>query len=37
VRAAVEGFAAIEAVGALTFKGFNRPVKDFNVQGLEGA
>ena len=37
VRAAVEVFATIEPIGALTFKGFNRPVKAFSVQGLEGA
>jgi class 3 adenylate cyclase len=34
VRAAVEGLAATEAVGELVLKGFNRPIKAFNVKGL---
>ena len=37
VRAAVEDIAAIEPVGELTLKGFNRPVRAFNVQGMQGA
>ena len=37
VRAAVEEFAAIEPVGELTLKGFNRPVRAFNVEGMQGA
>jgi class 3 adenylate cyclase len=35
VRAAVEGFATFEDVGELTLKGFNRPVKAYNVKGLQ--
>ena len=36
VRAAVEEFAAIEPVGELTLKGFNRPVRVFNLEGMQG-
>jgi class 3 adenylate cyclase len=32
----VEGVAAVEPVGELTLKGFQRPVKAFNVVRLEG-
>ena len=35
VRAAVESVAAIESVGKLVLKGFNRPVKAFSVRGLQ--
>jgi class 3 adenylate cyclase len=35
VRAAVEGFATFEDVGELTLKGFNRPVKAYNVKGVQ--
>jgi hypothetical protein len=31
MRAAVEDFTTMEAVGELTLKGFNRPVKAFNL------
>jgi adenylate cyclase len=34
VRAAVESVAAMEPVGELVLKGFNRPVKAFNITGL---
>ncbi len=37
VRAAVENLAATEPVGELALKGFNRPVKAFNVKGLQQA
>jgi adenylate cyclase len=35
VRAAVEGFATTEAVGELALKGFNRPVKAFNLMQVQ--
>ena len=35
VWAAVEGVAAMEPVGELVLKGFNRPVKAFNITGLQ--
>jgi adenylate cyclase len=35
VRAAVEGFATFEDVGELTLKGFNRPVKAYNLKGVQ--
>jgi class 3 adenylate cyclase len=35
VWAAVEDVAAMEPVGELVLKGFNRPVKAFNVTGLQ--
>ena len=31
VRAAVESFVTLEPVGELALKGFNRPVKAFNL------
>jgi class 3 adenylate cyclase len=34
VRSAIEGFAALEPVGELTLKGFNRPVRAFNLTGV---
>jgi hypothetical protein len=34
VRAAIEGFSALEPVGELTLKGFNRPVRAFNLTGV---
>jgi len=36
VAGGVEGVAAVEPVGELTLKGFQRPVKAFNVLRLEG-
>jgi class 3 adenylate cyclase len=36
VAGGVEGVAAVEPVGELTLKGFQRPVKAFNVVRLEG-
>ena len=35
MRAAVEDFATMEAIGELTLKGFNRPVKAFNLMCVE--
>jgi adenylate cyclase len=35
VRAAVESVAAVEPIGELALKGFNRPVKAFSVTGLQ--
>jgi adenylate cyclase len=35
VRAAVESFATMEPVGELTLKGFNRPVKAFNLMCVQ--
>jgi class 3 adenylate cyclase len=35
VRAAVEGFATTEPVGELALKGFNRPVKAFNLMSVQ--
>jgi len=35
VRAAVEAVAATEAIGELSLKGFNRPVKAYSVRGLQ--
>jgi adenylate cyclase len=35
VRAAIEQFAAVEPVGELTLKGFNRPVRAFNLTGVQ--
>jgi adenylate cyclase len=35
VRAAVEGFATTEPVGELALKGFNRPVKAFNLMQVQ--
>ena len=35
VRTAVESWAAMEAAGELSLKGFNRLVKAFNVKGLQ--
>jgi len=35
VRAVVENFATMEAIGELTLKGFNRPVKAFNLMCVE--
>jgi hypothetical protein len=35
VRAVVEDFATMEAVGELTLKGFNRPVKTFNLMCVQ--
>ena len=35
MRAAVENFATMEAVGELTLKGFNRPVKAFNLMSVQ--
>jgi len=35
VRAAIEGFAALQPVGELTLKGFNRPVRAFNLAGVQ--
>jgi class 3 adenylate cyclase len=37
VASGVEGIARVEPVGELTLKGFQRPVKAFNVVGLEGS
>jgi adenylate cyclase len=34
VRAAVESFATVEPVGELALKGFNRPVKAFNLMSV---
>jgi class 3 adenylate cyclase len=36
VAGGVEGVAGVEPVGELTLKGFQRPVKAFNVLRLEG-
>ena len=35
MRAAVEDFATMEAVGELPLKGFNRPVKAFNLMSVQ--
>jgi class 3 adenylate cyclase/CheY-like chemotaxis protein len=35
VRAAIEGFATTEPVGELALKGFNRPVKAFNLMSVQ--
>jgi class 3 adenylate cyclase/CheY-like chemotaxis protein len=35
VRAAIEHFAAVEPVGELTLKGFNRPIRAFNLTGVQ--
>jgi class 3 adenylate cyclase len=35
VRAAVESLAVTESIGELVLKGFNRPIKAFNVTGLQ--
>jgi class 3 adenylate cyclase len=35
VRAAIEHFAAVEPVGELTLKGINRPVRAFNLTGVQ--
>jgi adenylate cyclase len=37
VRAAVEEFAAIEPAGEFTLKGFNHPIRVFNIEGMQGA
>jgi adenylate cyclase len=35
VRAAIEEFATFEPVGELTLKGINRPVRAFNLLGVQ--
>jgi class 3 adenylate cyclase len=35
VHAQVKGLAEMESVGELSLKGFHRPVKLFNVRGLQ--
>ena len=35
VRSAVENVATLEGVGELTLKGFNRPVKAFNLMCVQ--